>query len=53
MEKQIDQKEELLRDILDSAFVSEGIAISLAIDLAEKGWCKVNRSAKTKGGERL
>lgn len=40
MKDQIDQTEELARDIYDSAFVSEAVSLSLAIDLAEKGYRK-------------
>lgn len=40
MKDQIDPTEELARDIYDSAFVSEAVSLSLAIDLAEKGYRK-------------
>lgn len=40
MKEQIDQTEELARDIYDSAFVSKAVSISLAIDLTEKGYSK-------------
>lgn len=40
MKEQIDQSEELARDIYDSAFVSEAVSLSLAIELAEKGYRK-------------